>query len=424
MLIKELFIVLSLCAAALTAPIEKRGVDFRWGDEKIRGVNIGGWLVLEPWITPSIFDAANRNRQQQDIVDEYTLCEKLGQDSALKILQKHWTSWVTWHDFNKIKQSGFNVVRIPVGYWAYDSSRSPYVEGAKVYVDAAIDWARSLDLKIILDLHGAPGSQNGYDNSGQRTDTPQWQVGDNVKRTLTVLKIMSQKYAKTQYQDVVIGIQLLNEPALYKNGLSLDVTKQFYRDGYGQVREVSDTPVVLHDGFRRPNEWNAFLTPSDKNAQNIVIDHHEYQIFDDNLIRMTPLQHRQHVCSSSEYYNGADKWTFVGEWTGAMTDCTKYLNGLGRGARYDGTFGGSSRIGDCGWQDDLGRWPQSYKDDTRRYIEAQIAAYESKTQGWFWWNFKTESSAEWDAFRLIDAGIFPSIKNGKVDYKYGQGAIC
>jgi hypothetical protein len=32
----------------LTTSSEKRGVDFRWGEEKIRGVNIGGWLVLEP----------------------------------------------------------------------------------------------------------------------------------------------------------------------------------------------------------------------------------------------------------------------------------------------------------------------------------------------------------------------------------------
>jgi glucan 1,3-beta-glucosidase len=105
-----------------------------------------------------------------------------------------------------------------------------------------------------------------------------------------------------------------------------------------------------------------------------------------------------------------------------MTDCTRYLNGYGRGARYDGTFPGSSRIGDCSWRDDLSKWPQSYKDDTARYIEAQIAAFEKKTQGWFWWNFKTESSAEWDAFRLIDAGIFPKISGGSVQYRYG--AIC
>jgi glucan 1,3-beta-glucosidase len=105
-----------------------------------------------------------------------------------------------------------------------------------------------------------------------------------------------------------------------------------------------------------------------------------------------------------------------------MTDCAKYLNGYNRGARYDATYLNTDKVGNCGWQSDLSQWPQSYKDDTRKYIEAQIAAFETKTQGWFWWNFKTESAAEWDAFKLIDAGIFPAINNGRVDYKYGT--IC
>lgn len=331
-------------------------------------------------------------------------------------------------------------MRIPIGYWAYDTLGSAYVSGARDYIDAAIDWSRGLGLKIIIDLHGAPGSQNGYDNSGQRLDRPSWQTGNTVQQTLQVLKTISQKYAKTEYQDVVIGIQLLNEPALYSDAINFEVTKQFYRDGYGQVRDVSDTPVILHDGFRAPNTWNAFLTPQDNNAQNVAIDHHEYQIFNNDFVRMSPLQHQQLVCSSADSYNGADKWTckhfsirdtytlvtndaiVVGEWTGAMTDCAKYLNGYGRGARYDGTFTDSSKVGDCGWQNDVNQWSQSYKDDTRKYIEAQIAAYEKKTQGWFWWNFKTESAAEWDAFKLIDAGVFPAISNGQVQFKFGT--IC
>lgn len=105
-----------------------------------------------------------------------------------------------------------------------------------------------------------------------------------------------------------------------------------------------------------------------------------------------------------------------------MTDCAKYLNGFDRGARYDGTFDASSKAGDCGWQNDVSKWPQSYKDDTRKYIEAQIAAFETKTQGWIYWNFKTEGAAEWDAFKLIDAGVFPAIVDGKVQYKFGS--IC
>ncbi|KAF2127961.1 glycoside hydrolase family 5 protein [Dothidotthia symphoricarpi CBS 119687] len=412
---------LSLCIPALANPIEKRAVAFNWGTEKMRGVNIGGWLVLEPWITPSIFDSVNQNRPQKDIVDEYTLCDKLGHDQALAILRNHWNTWTTWADFNKIKQSGFNVVRIPVGFWAYDTFGTPYVQGARDYIDAAVDWSRGLGLKIIIDLHSAPGSQNGYDNSGQRLDRPTWQSGNTVQQTLQVLQTISQKYAQTRYQDVIIGIELLNEPALYSDALREDVLRQFYRDGYGQVRAVSDTPVIMSDAFKAPNTWNGFLTPSDNNAQNVVLDHHEYQVFDNGLLRLSPLQHQQHVCSTAESYNGADKWTFVGEWSGAMTDCAKYLNGYGRGARYDGSFAGSSFVGSCSWQNDVNQWSADYKTQSRKYIEAQIAAYESKTQGWTFWNFKTEGAAEWDAFKLIDAGVFPAIKNGRVEYQFGSG---
>jgi glucan 1,3-beta-glucosidase len=297
------------------------------------------------------------------------------------------------------------LVRIPVGYWAYDTFGSPYVSGAAVYIDAAIDWSRALGLKMIIDLHGAPGSQNGFDNSGEKVATPGWTQGDTVKQTLQVLKTVSAKYAQTQYQDVVVGIELLNEPLI--GSLNQDVVRQFVRDGYGQVRDTSDTPVILHDGFQPPNTWNGFLTPSDNNAQNVAVDHHEYQVFSLELVALQPWEHRQLVCNSANGYAGADKWTFVGEWTGAMTDCAKYLNGYGVGARYDGTFPGSTFVGSCEGKSDIGSWTQAYKDDTRGYIEAQIATFEAKTQGWIWWNFKTEGAGEWDAFALIDAGIFP-----------------
>jgi len=50
------------------------------------------------------------------------------------------------------------------------------------------------------------------------------------------------------------------------------------------------------------------------------------------------------------------------------------------------------------------------KDNTQRYIKAQIAVFEQRTQGWVFWNFKTEASAEWDLERLLAAGVFPSLK--------------
>lgn len=46
--------------AGLMSPA-KRDLKFSFGQEKVRGVNLGGWLLLEPWITPSIFEATPEN---------------------------------------------------------------------------------------------------------------------------------------------------------------------------------------------------------------------------------------------------------------------------------------------------------------------------------------------------------------------------
>ena len=52
----------SLSHAAPAIPL-RRGKDlgFDFEGQKVRGVNLGGWFVLEPWITPSIFEATPEN---------------------------------------------------------------------------------------------------------------------------------------------------------------------------------------------------------------------------------------------------------------------------------------------------------------------------------------------------------------------------
>ncbi|KAF2768859.1 putative Exo-beta-1,3-glucanase [Teratosphaeria nubilosa] len=402
--------VLALCAASLVAAVRhsgKRGASgFDWSSEVIRGVNLGGWLVLEPWITPSIFQAYDFSK---GIVDEYTLNQKLGNQTAHDtVLKPHWDSWVQLSDMQKIADSGFNLVRIPVGFWAYDTFGTPYAMGAAPYIDSAIGWARQVGLKVIIDLHGAPLSQNGFDNSGQRLDKPGWTEGDSVSQTLSVLQTIQDKYGDSSYDDVVAAIELLNEPLISELQGGLDTTKQFWRNGYGQQRTSSQSRVVLiQDGFNPPSSYNGFLSTSDNNSQNVALDHHEYQCFTDELVALQPWQHRQLVCNNAQSWDGSDKWEVIGEWSAAMTDCAAALNGYGIGARYDGTYPGSKYVGSCATKNFIDEWDQDMRDDTRGYIEAQMEVFEHYSNGWIFWNFKTEASAEWDAFRLIDAGIFP-----------------
>lgn len=51
----------ALPAGMLSGLKRDDALKFNFGNEKIRGVNLGGWFVLEPWITPSIFEATPDN---------------------------------------------------------------------------------------------------------------------------------------------------------------------------------------------------------------------------------------------------------------------------------------------------------------------------------------------------------------------------
>ena len=107
---------------------------------------------MEPWITPSIFEAYSTHLQ---VTDEYTLSNLLGKAEATRRLQAHWNSWITQDDFNQIAKVGLNHVRIPIGYWAVvPLAGDPYVQGQLLILDKAIGWARAAGLKVLIDLHG------------------------------------------------------------------------------------------------------------------------------------------------------------------------------------------------------------------------------------------------------------------------------
>lgn len=250
-----------------------------------------------------------------------------------------------------------------------------------------------------------PGSQNGFDNSG-RYGNIQWQSGDTVSQTMTALNNLVKRYAGDT--DVVTAIELVNEPANW--GLNMDEVKQYYNDGYGAVRSVTgSSAVVIHDAFENiQSYWNGFMNQASGDSF-VILDTHIYQIFSDSQVSMSPCDHISTACSAGPQVAGTDKWTVVGEWTGAQTDCAKWLNGLGKGARYDGTYPGSSTsYGSCqtkytGTVDGL---LDVDKSNLEYFVEAQMDAYEQHT-GWIFWCWKTESAPEWHFQNLTRAGLIP-----------------
>ncbi|ELU42091.1 exo-beta-1,3-glucanase [Rhizoctonia solani AG-1 IA] len=340
---------------------------FDYSKDKIRGVNLGGWLC--PWITPSLFE----NTGNEQIVDEYTFNTLQDAATVRRILREHWETWIVEDDFRKIAEAGLNHVRYvpPPIIFSSRNDPTPYNPDAWPYVMKAIDWARKYNLFVIMDIHGAPGSQNGYDNSGQRMNMPQWHTSAAyVNQTLDVVAWLAQTFGGPEYENLVTMIQLMNEPAgFYPEVLS--VMRDYYQRSYWIIRPISNHLLVaLHDGFQPLSIWSTRTNvPS---PENTIMDTHIYQIFNDAQVTMSWDDKLKATCDQgntlASYTAREDGFrTYVGEWTTSYTDCAKWLNGRGVGARLDGTRAGSSFLRTC--EDITGtmdKFSESYKTWLRR----------------------------------------------------------
>jgi hypothetical protein len=107
-------------------------------NNQIRGVNLGGWMVLEPWITPSLFYQFLGKEEGEVAFDTYTFCEVLGVEEANRQLRRHWETWVTEEIIDELAKSGaVNSLRLPVGDFMY-KSYGPYGELTILYYCSSI----------------------------------------------------------------------------------------------------------------------------------------------------------------------------------------------------------------------------------------------------------------------------------------------
>jgi glucan 1,3-beta-glucosidase len=406
----------SVSANANVPPLNKP-----WGsyaNKPFRGVSLGGWLSLEPFITPSLFDP------DPTIMDEWSLCAKLGPKDAATQLEQHYSTFITEQDFKDIASAGLDHIRIPFSYWAvktYDSD--PYVSGISWrYLLRGIEWARKYGLRVKLDLHGVPGSQNGWNHSGKQ-GTIGWLNGPNgtvnAQRTLDIHSQLAKFFAQDRYKNIVVFYGLVNEPAA---SLSLDTLVTWTTQAIQTVKSAGfPNTQVFSESMRGLPPWAGKLQGY---GDSLAIDVHLYTIFDNSVIG---LSHQDRVNFACKTYlaqittgmstsNGFGP-TIVGEWSQADTDCTKHLNGVGQGARWTGTFAGSgaplcptkNSTCDCNAANgDPSTFTDEYKTFLKAWAEAQMFAFE-RSWGWFYWTWKTENAPLWSYQSGLKAGIMPAL---------------
>lgn len=343
--------------------------------DKIKGTNLGNWLVLEKWMMPEMFAGTGTE-------DETWLSRKLSQEELKAKLKAHRDTYITEKDYQEIAEMGLNTVRLPVPYQIFDD-RPPLV-GCVEYVDMAFDWAEKYGLKILLDLHTVPGSQNGYDNGGI-TGVCKWcKNPKEVEFALTVLERLAKRYGN---REGLFGIEVLNEPISWivyvtapstgkaadqeeakgSGYVSLSFLRAFYKKAYNKLRAIlpDEKVIVFHDGFRL-SSWNRFFRES--RMKNVMLDTHIYIFAMENFVPIAkPWVYQLYVNINRRQIRRVQKNipVIVGEWCIS----NKYANRMDRSVM------------------DSEKYVQAQKKKYNEIASMQLDAWK-ESAGWFYWNYQ------------------------------------
>jgi len=294
-----LLILLALISLALPTFAQTQPFRPSAKDGKVRGVNIGGWLVLEPYIRPSLFEQFKPNKWSiPTAVDEWTFCEQLGAEEAARQLHSHYENWFIENDARLLAEAGISHIRLGIGYWAIiPNSSEPYITGQLPYLKKALIWAKKYGLKVMIDLHAAPGSQNGWNHSGHQ-GVVRWNTPENWNATLVVLrKLIEETYLQPGYAEVVNWLGVVNEPFL---PVTIDELKFFYKAAYDMIRNdlnISSLALTFSDSFRSGAFKGYF---GDTKMQNVAFEPHVYHLFDPGSLQQSLDRRIVQVCSGDK----------------------------------------------------------------------------------------------------------------------------
>ena len=239
----------------------------------LRGTNFGGWLVQEGWMCPT--------HQTDTLSTDMTLYSRFGKERAEELISAYQDSWITEEDFKTVKELGLNVVRVPFTYMNVYYHLSD--EGELLHpdeftlredpferLDFALEMCKKYGLYLILDMHGAVGSQNGSDHSGDTSRTNLYadtELGEAYReKTAELWALVAEHFAG---ESNVAGYDLLNEPTRASGATQWD----YYDVLYKAVREADPDHMIFIEATWEPNN---LPSPEDYGWENVVYEYHHY----------------------------------------------------------------------------------------------------------------------------------------------------
>jgi len=252
----------------------------------LRGINAGGLTVQEFWMCPTSYST--------NVSDQYdiwtVLTNRFGAQAARTLVNLYRDNYWTEADFDRCARLGMNCIRLPLWYRDFVDANNNWYSDAFTWVDWFVAEAGERGMYVILDMHGAYGSQNGSDHSGvdggdNKLGASEFFFGDNAASNQEKFYQMWEKIAEHyRGNPIVAGYDLLNEPYCtyrYNSGYSDDYLHSMvwsvYDNAYKRIRAKDPDHVIIMEAT-----WDSWDLPNPDSYgwSNVMYEYHQYEYSD------------------------------------------------------------------------------------------------------------------------------------------------
>ena len=231
-----------------TKIIDEKGKEFQ-----LRGINIGGWLMMEGYILGG--------RNIPESVFKAELAKRYGKKFVLEFSRKFRSSFIRADDIARIKKLGFNCVRLPFNY------RLLKEPGGLAYLRKIVRLFAKEKIYVILDMHAVPGSQNDQWHSDSAGKAMFWKEQKYRKKYLALWERLAEIFKNEKW---IAGYDIMNEPVTKK----VKLLKGVYQQTVDIIRSVGDPHIIFLEG----NNWGMDLDFLEEiKGDNLAISAHFYQ---------------------------------------------------------------------------------------------------------------------------------------------------
>jgi len=274
--IRWIMVVLGLAGMVLAGVVQAQGSlpmlhteGTRWltadGQQPaLRGVNLGNYLVQEFWMMGQESKAVGDQCSLEAVLDQ-----RFGYAERQRLYTLFRDNWITARDWDMLPQMHLNLVRLPFIYSVVEDEKNPRHLRADAwkYLDQAIAEAEKRGMYVILDLHGAVGSQGWEHHSGCAGRNQYWDTPEYQERTIWLWQQIAARYKD---RGAVAAYGILNEPW----GTTPENLAAVMATLYQAIRAVDPNHVIILPAHSKGIA--AYGKPSEHGMRNVAFEIHPY----------------------------------------------------------------------------------------------------------------------------------------------------